>query len=259
MSLKLSWKLLPLVFLTCLLGELCMVWWLSYRLPKFQEVGFPTNFEKAKTLATVLSGYLSTNYYDILLFQVCSFIFLQTWCIPGTFAFNLLGGALFGIWVGFPVCLACNVLGATFAYLLSKIFLKDLLISRFKNQFESIRSTVEEHKKDLFFYMTSTRIFPGSPNWLMNLSFPHISNIPLHYFVLSIAIGLIPWNFITCKAGEIIYQYQSKDEVITFSTYIKLMLLALGCLVPPIAKKLYNRREQQKEQKYSAVPTKNKE
>jgi uncharacterized membrane protein YdjX (TVP38/TMEM64 family) len=48
--------------------------------------------------------------------------------------------------------------------------------------------------------MLSARIFPGSPNWAMNLSFPHIK-INLIDFSLSIFFGLMPWNFLVCEAG----------------------------------------------------------
>lgn len=66
--------------------------------------------------------------------------------------------------------------------------------------------------------MLSTRLFPGSPNWAMNILFPHIG-IPPVFFVLSIAIGLIPWNFLTCQAGSIIGSFKSKSEIFQPDTY----------------------------------------
>jgi hypothetical protein len=56
--------------------------------------------------------------------------------------------------------------------------------------------------------MLSARVFPGSPNWAMNLSFPHLG-IPTHYFIFSILIGLLPWNFIACEAGVVISTFKS--------------------------------------------------
>ena len=38
----------------------------------------------------------------------CGCYSLQTWCIPGTFIFNLLGGALFGTYTGFALCVVVN-------------------------------------------------------------------------------------------------------------------------------------------------------
>jgi len=77
----------------------------------------------------------------------------------------------------------------------------------------------------------------------MNLSFPHF-NIPLHTFAASIAIGLAPWNYLTCKAGQVISQFSSKDEIMNTSTYFMLMGLALVFLLPPIGRKIYSKFQQ---------------
>jgi len=241
-----SWKYIPVIFLVWLSLEIAVIYYTSYSLPEFGKIGYPTTFEKAQKLALVLRNYLSTSYFTLLLFQTSSFLFLQTWCIPGTFLFNLLGGALFGMYVGFPICLACNTIGALCAFMLSKYFLGEALEKIMKKRknveqtINGVKRKIEENKDDLFFYMVSSRIFPGSPNWAMNLSFPHL-DIPVYYFVPSIIIGLAPWNFLTCKAGEIIGNFHSRDEIITTSTYVTLIGIALMFLVPPLIRNIYGK------------------
>eukprot|EP01016_Furgasonia_blochmanni_P043166 TRINITY_DN5819_c0_g1_i10.p1 TRINITY_DN5819_c0_g1~~TRINITY_DN5819_c0_g1_i10.p1 ORF type:complete len:259 (-),score=27.86 TRINITY_DN5819_c0_g1_i10:63-839(-) len=203
-----SWKFIPALFVLSVLFEVGVIYYTAHHLPDRS----PTTFEKAQQLAHVFKGYLETNYWTLMFFQVGSFLFLQTWCIPGTFFFNLLGGALFGIWVGFPVCLACNTLGAFFCYNLSRFFAGDLIHRKLGPQLNFVKQKLAEHRKDLFFYMISSRVFPGSPNWLMNITIPHLK-VPKRYFVASIAIGLTPWNFLTCEAGVIISHFKSKDEI----------------------------------------------
>ena len=41
---------------------------------------------------------------------------MQTCFIPGTFLFNLMGGALFGMYLGFPICLAVFFLEIIFYF-----------------------------------------------------------------------------------------------------------------------------------------------
>ena len=48
---------------------------------------------------------LFSKIIKLLLFFFSNFLSLQTWCIPGTVFFNLLGGAIFGMKIGFPICL----------------------------------------------------------------------------------------------------------------------------------------------------------
>ncbi len=74
-----------------------------------------------------MNNYLESYYFTILLFQMSNFLFLQTWCIPGTFIFNLLGGALFGTKVGFPVCLFYNTFGAFICFNISKYFASEII------------------------------------------------------------------------------------------------------------------------------------
>ena len=81
------------------------------------------------------------------------------------------------------------------------------------------------------------RVFPGSPNWVMNLSFAHISMIKPYQVFFSIFIGLMPWNFFTVEGGEILSTITSKEDVIKPETYMRLALIAVACLIPPIAKK----------------------
>ena len=86
--------------------------------------------------------------------------------------------------------------------------------------------------------MLSTRIFPASPNWAMNISLAHL-DVPKHYFVFSIFFGLMCWNFLTCQAGVIISTFKSKDEIMKSDNYIFLIILALLALLPPLIKKMF--------------------
>jgi len=55
---------------------------------------------------------------------------------------NLLAGAIFGIWAGFPLVCFLTGCGATFCYLLSKAFGKVLLLQYFPNRVQALQSKV---------------------------------------------------------------------------------------------------------------------
>jgi hypothetical protein len=69
------------------------------------QLFFPTNLESLKTLSHNLINCYKIHTIEIHLFHAVSFLFLQTWCIPGTSLFNLFGGAVFGIYYGTAICL----------------------------------------------------------------------------------------------------------------------------------------------------------
>jgi len=67
--------------------------------------------------------------------------------------------------------------------------------------------------------MIFLRIFPGTPNWLMNLSFPHLNIAPTK-FVLSVFIGLGPWNFFSCSAGSILFKLTDTKQIMDTNKYL---------------------------------------
>ena len=61
--------------------------------------------------------------------------------------------------------------------------------------------------------MIFLRLFPGTCNWGMNISFPHM-NIPTSKFILSVAVGLTPYNYVVCTAGKLLKDFSSDKQVI---------------------------------------------
>ena len=90
-----------------------------------------------------------------------------------------------------------------------------------------MKQKLDEHKDDLFYYMIFCRIMPGTPNWLMNISMPHLQINEL-YFVSSIFIGFIlvnltglsPYNFLVCSAGVMISTLKSKEDIMGLQNYL---------------------------------------
>ena len=117
---------------------------------------------------------------------------------------NLLAGSLFGAKLGTVYCVVCNAFGALACFTWSKIFAGELMEHSFiKPKAQYVQSLVEGHQDNLFWYITFLRLFPGSPNWAMNLCYPHIG-IPGNKVFFSVFIGLIPWNLLVCEAGAVI-------------------------------------------------------
>ena len=155
------------------------------------------NLDDAKQITLGFSKHLDTHFWLLSMFHMTSFYFLQTWCIPGTFVFNLLGGSLFGVTRGFIYCVLMNAIGAYSCFLWSRVFGANLVKRDFiKGKMEKMKVLVDENKDNLFWYMTFLRLFPGSPNWVMNISFPHFG-VPDVYVFFSVFFGLMPWNLLT--------------------------------------------------------------
>lgn len=74
--------------------------------------------------------------------------------------------------------------------------------------------------------MIFLRLFPGTPNWLMNLSFAHL-NISKIKFIFSVFVGLAPWNFFSCSAGSILFKLTDTKEIMDSRKYLIVIITML--------------------------------
>jgi len=70
-------------------------------------------------LGAVVSLYTDSYYFTVMVAFCLTYLFLQTFCIPGSIFLSFLAGTLFGLPVGVPlVCFlsACGASGAYFVF-----------------------------------------------------------------------------------------------------------------------------------------------
>ncbi|GMF24906.1 unnamed protein product [Phytophthora lilii] len=197
----------------------------------------PTSLEAAQQLGETLQSFSERQPGALLLAHMGCYLYLQTFAIPGTVFFNLLGGALFGVTLGFPLCLAYNTLGSVFMFLLSRHFGRRVVTHFFPLKLAGLRGMMDAHRDEMALYMIFLRVFPFTPNWFINMASPHLA-IPLGQFTLGPLIGLIPYNFLSCKAGLILRELRSRGDIIDTATTVQLIVVAaVGGLVLPRLKK----------------------
>ena len=68
----------------------------------------------------------------------------------------------------------------------------------FADRMVEFRKLIVANRSQLTVYMIFARVFPFTPNWFMNVASPQL-RVPLPQFAVGVAIGLIPYNFLSCK------------------------------------------------------------
>lgn len=202
------------------------------------DLHFPSDLEELKSLASLLKQYRKENSGYVVFLFCSAYLYKQTFAIPGSVFMNLLAGAIFGIWAGFPLVCFLTAFGATFCYLLSRAFGKVLLLEFFPDRLQALQVKVKENHDSLFFFLLFLRLFPMSPNWFLNMSSP-VLEVPLVQFFFSVLIGLMPYNFICSQTGCILAQLNSLDELFTSSVIVKLCGIALVALLPGLIVKMF--------------------
>ncbi|XP_036284510.1 transmembrane protein 41B isoform X2 [Pipistrellus kuhlii] len=150
----------------------------------------PRDMDDAKALGKVLSKYKDTFYVEVLVAYFATYIFLQTFAIPGSIFLSILSGFLYPFPLAlFLVCL-CSGLGASFCYMLSYLVGRPVVYKYLTEKAVKWSQQVERHREHLINYIIFLRITPFLPNWFINITSPVI-NVPLKVFFIGTFLGKV--------------------------------------------------------------------
>lgn len=196
----------------------------------------PRDMDDAKALGKVLSKYKDTFYVQVLVAYFATYVFLQTFAIPGSIFLSILSGFLYPFPLAlFLVCL-CSGLGASFCYMLSYQVGRPVVYRYFTEKAVEWSQQVERHREHLINYIIFLRITPFLPNWFINITSPVI-NVPLKVFFIGTFLGVAPPSFVAIKAGTTLYQLTTAGEAVSWNSVFVLMVLAILSLLPAVFKK----------------------
>ena len=110
----------------------------------------------------------------------------------------LVGGFIFGKWIGTILVILGLSCGSTLLYILANYFFKDLIKEKFSKRFSSL---TEKFKKNEFLFFLIYRFIGGIPFALSNI-LPTLFNIKIKNFFLGSLIGMTPQLFIGVSIGS---------------------------------------------------------
>ena len=109
----------------------------------------------------------------------------------------LVGGFIFGKWLGTFLVVFGLSIGATFLYIFANYFLKDLVEKKFSSRFSNF---TEKFKKNEFVFFLIYRFIGGIPFFISNI-LPTIFNVKVRNFFLGSVIGMTPQLFVGASLG----------------------------------------------------------
>ncbi len=182
------------------------------------------------------SYFLQLKKSNLFILFLVFLIFTILWVFPflgfGS-PIALLGGFIFGKWIGTIVVVLGLSIGATFLYTFGNYFLKDLIRDKFLNKFQQLEM---KFKKSEFMYLLVYRFVGGVP-WQLSCLLPTIFNVKVSNFFLASFIGIIPQVFLVVSIGsgldKIIEQNSEIPKIteVILSKEIYFPILAFFCLV----------------------------
>ena len=158
----------------------------------------------------------------------------------------LLGGFIFGKWVGVLVVSLGLSIGATFLYKFGNYFLKELIREKFLDKYKNLES---KFKKSEFFYLLLYRFIGGIP-WQLSCLLPTIFNVRASNFFFATLIGIIPQIFLVVSIGngleKIIDQKSEVPSIIDLITsrdiYIPLLAFFGLVLITIVIRKFFYKK-----------------
>ena len=140
------------------------------------------------------------------------FIFIIIWTFFGGFGspVALIGGFIFGKFLGtFAVILGLTC-GATFLYIFANYFFKDFIREKFLFKFKNLESKFKKHE---FNYFILYRFVGGIPFAIANL-IPVLFNISIKNYFIGTFIGITPQIFLIASLGSGLDKIFQKNEIV---------------------------------------------
>ena len=210
---------------------------------KYFSIDDFTSYEIIKSNRNALNDIKEKN---VLLSSIVFFIFTILWVLLLGFGspIFLIGGFIFGKWLGTLLVLTGLTFGATLLYIFANYLLKDLIIEKFSSRFEFL---IYKFKEKEFIYFIIYRAIGGIPFFLQNI-LPTLFNISIKKYFFGSLIGLAPQLFIGVSLGSGINKLIDQNEkipspaqmILSPDIYIPILsLIALFIITFYIRKKFY--------------------
>ena len=145
---------------------------------------------------------------------IISFIFLSLtifWVLLLGFGspVALLGGFIFGKWLGTFLVAIGLTFGATIFYMIANFFFKNLIREKFLSKYQSLES---KFKKNEFMFFILYRFIGGIPFQIANL-LPALFNVSIKNYLIGTFLGILPQLFVIVSLGSGIENIINQNEL----------------------------------------------
>jgi uncharacterized membrane protein YdjX (TVP38/TMEM64 family) len=180
-----------------------------------------------KAQLDALHAYVDENFALALATFIIIYIAVTALSLPIATVVSLLGGALFGRWIGTAAVSIAATAGATLAFLGSRFLFRDAVERRFGERLRPIQDGIA---RDGGYYLLTLRLVPLFPFFLVNLAMG-VTRTRTITFVWVSWLGMLPGTFLYVNAGTEASRIESPAGIISPPVLISFALLGLVPLV----------------------------
>jgi pyruvate/2-oxoglutarate dehydrogenase complex dihydrolipoamide dehydrogenase (E3) component/uncharacterized membrane protein YdjX (TVP38/TMEM64 family) len=158
--------------------------------------------------------------------------------LPGAAVMTLVGGALFGFWVGLVLVSFASSIGATLAFLAARLVLRDWVQGKFGDKLAPINAGIE---REGAFYLFALRLVPLFPFFIVNLLMG-LTKLRTATFYWVSQLGMLAGTAVYVYAGTQLGQFKISGGLIFAFVLLGIFpLIAKRVLDALKARKIYAR------------------
>lgn len=164
-----------------------------------------------------LNYYIAKNIFKSLLIYIFFYTLLVVCNFPMGSILSLIGGFLFGTWIGFLGVLIGATLGAFLIFLIAKFFFHEFIKKKILNKYPLILNYFNNNQLEL---MLIIRLIPGIPFFIQNLILAGLGANNTKYFFTTL-LGISPWTFVLTSIGDGLDMILFKKIDISLSLFLE--------------------------------------
>jgi pyruvate/2-oxoglutarate dehydrogenase complex dihydrolipoamide dehydrogenase (E3) component/uncharacterized membrane protein YdjX (TVP38/TMEM64 family) len=169
----------------------------------------------------------------LLVIAVYALIYIVVFAtaLPVGAVLTLVGGALFGLWVGTLVVSMASTIGATLSFLAARYLLGDSVRNKFGARLAEVDKGIE---REGAFYLFSLRLIPVIPPGIINVLFG-LTKMRTWTFHWVSQVGMLIGTMVYVNAGTQLGKLESARGILSPGLALSLVLLGI---FPLVAKKI---------------------
>jgi uncharacterized membrane protein YdjX (TVP38/TMEM64 family) len=146
------------------------------------------SIETFLTHKSALEARVADNLPLAVITYMSAYVLVVTMSLPGALIMTLIGGVLFGFWLGAAATVVAATTGATLIFLIARSSLGDALRAR---SGDGVQRVAERLRADAASYLLFLRLAPIFPFAFVNLA-AAIIGVPFFTYVWTTLVGILP-------------------------------------------------------------------
>ena len=193
------------------------------------DLGHYLTLEALQANREFIVAYYLDHQLLVLSAYVLTYFTVTAASLPGALILTLLGGAIFGPFLGTFVILSSATSGAAIAFLSGRYIFRDVIEEKYTSFFDKINDGID---KDGIYYLLFLRLVPF-PFFVVNIVLG-LTRVSLVMFYITTFFGMAPGTFVFANAASQLSQIDSLSGLVSGKMLLSFALLGVLALSPII-------------------------